>query len=67
MSRKILLSDESKKIIKYVQLGLTNIEIGEELGYSCHTIKKKLRHLYKLFYANGRVDFVNKTLNYPSL
>lgn len=64
MVRKILLSEESKKIIKYVQLGLTNIEIGEELGYSCHTIKKKLRHLYKLFYASGRIDFVNKTLKF---
>lgn len=64
MERRILLSDESRQLIKCVQRGMTNIEIGEELGYSCHTIKKKLRHLYKLFYASGRIDFVNKTLNY---
>ena len=64
MERKILLSDENKLLIKYVRMGLTNIEIGEELGYSCHTIKKRLHHLYKLFYANGRIDFVNKTSHY---
>ena len=40
MERKILLSDENKLLIKYVRMGLTNIEIGEELGYSYHTIKK---------------------------
>ena len=65
--RKILLNDEQIEIIKYVKQGLTNIEIGEELGYSSHTIKKKLKHLYKIFYANGRVDFVAKILNYQIL
>lgn len=65
MVRQILLSNESKQLIKFVQMGLTNIEIGEELGYSPHTIKKKLRHLYKLFYASGRIDFVHKTIDYP--
>ena len=65
MIRKILLSEENKGIMKYVKMGMTNIEIGEELGYSPHTIKKKLHRLYKLFYARGRIDFVSKISDYP--
>ena len=54
------LTDEQKQIIRCVKKGLTNIEIGEELGYSPDTIKKRLWLIYRLFNVRGRIAFVNK-------
>ena len=58
------LHEEQKQIIWCVKRGLTNIEIGEELGYSHNTIKKKLQLIYKLFNVRGRIDLVNELLKF---
>lgn len=58
------LTNEQKVIIKCVKKGLTNIEIGEELGYSPDTIKKRLWLIYRLFNVRGRIALLNKLPRY---
>ncbi len=58
------LTEEQKEIINFVKKGFTNIEIGEELGYSSDTIKKKLRSIYKKFNVKRRIDLVSKIVRY---
>ncbi len=58
------ISDEHKEIIKYVKKGLTNIEIGEELGYSPSAIKKKLKLIYQFYNVRGRIDLIGKLFKY---
>ena len=50
------LNDEQKDIVKLVKQGLTNIEIGVELGYSADSIKKPLSVIYKKFGVRNRID-----------
>lgn len=54
------LNEEQIAIIKYVKDGMTNIEIGEELGYSADTIKKRLCQIYRLLNVRNRIDLIRK-------
>ena len=58
------LDEEQKEIINCVKRGLTNIEIGEEMGYSPDTIKKRLCRIYRLFNVRGRIALVAKLVKY---
>lgn len=53
-------SEAQKSIANLVAQGLTNSEIGEELGYSEDSIKKHLSRMYKKLGVKRRVDFVCK-------
>lgn len=53
------LNDEQKDIVKLVQQGLTNIEIGVELGYSADSIKKRLSVIYKKFGVRKRIELID--------
>lgn len=54
------LDEEQIAIIRYVKDGFTNIEIGEELGYSADTIKKRLCMIYRLMNVRNRIELVRK-------
>ena len=53
------LNDEQKDIVKLVKQGLTNIEIGVELGYSADSIKKRLSVIYKKFGVRKRIELID--------
>lgn len=55
------ITEEQKMIISFVVNGLTNIEIGEELGYSSSTIKKRLTRLYNIFNVRNRIELIRKS------
>lgn len=48
-----------KDIVKLVKQGLTNIEIGVELGYSADSIKKRLSVIYKKFGVRKRIELID--------
>lgn len=52
------LNQEQKKIAELVIIGLTNIEIGVELGYSPDSIKKRLSVIYKKFGVKKRIELI---------
>lgn len=52
------LNEEQKVITNYVLTGMTNAQIGLELGYSECTIKKRLTKIYKLLNISGRLELV---------
>ncbi len=54
----MLFNAEQLKIAELVKKGFTNIEIGEELGYSGDCIKKRLSKIYKKLGVKRRVEFV---------
>lgn len=54
----MIFNEEQIKIAQLVKSGLTNIEIGEELGYSPDCIKKRLSLIYKKLGVKRRVEFV---------
>ena len=63
--RLMLFNEEQIQIAKLVQNGFTNIEIGEELGYSADCIKKRLSKLYKKIGVKKRIEFVKWLANNP--
>ena len=56
---KMFFNEEHLKIALLVQRGRKNIEIGEELGYSAESIKKRLGEIYKKLGVKRRVELVN--------
>lgn len=56
------LNEEEKEITKFVIEGLTNIEIGVEMGYSCAAIKKRLTKIYKSMNVSNRFELLKKLL-----
>ncbi len=52
----MFFSEEQLKIAMLVQCGKTNIEIGEELGYSAESIKKRLSGIYKKLGIKRRIE-----------
>ncbi len=59
----MMLNDEQKKILGFVFEGKTNWEIGDELGYSPNTIKKKLKAIYKFYKVENRMELFLKTMS----
>lgn len=55
----MVFNEEDRIIAKLVKTGCTNLEIGEELGYSAESIKKRLSKIYRYLGINRRVEFVN--------
>lgn len=53
------LNQEQKKIVELVITGMTNIEIGVELGYSKDSIKKRLSAIYRKFGVKKRIELIN--------
>lgn len=53
-----VLDNEQKLIVELLKQGLTNIEIGEELGYSSDSIKKRLSIIYKKFGVKKRIELI---------
>lgn len=52
------LNQEQKRIAELVIIGMTNIEIGVELGYSKDSIKKRLSKIYKKFGVKKRIELI---------
>lgn len=53
------LNKEQKKIVELVITGMTNIEIGVELGYSKDSIKKRLSVIYRKFGVKKRIELIS--------
>ena len=57
-----MLTDEQQKIVSYIFEGKTNWEIADEMGYSPHTVKKKLKAIYKFYKVENRIELFLKAM-----
>jgi DNA-binding CsgD family transcriptional regulator len=52
------LTERELEVFKHLALGLTNAEIGSELGIALNTVKQHVRHVYEKLGARTRVEAV---------
>jgi DNA-binding CsgD family transcriptional regulator len=57
---KLFVSPREEQILRMVELGRTNSQIAEELGYSEATVRADLLRLSKLLDVHGRRDVVRR-------
>ena len=61
-----LLSRREQQVVHYLAEGLTNREIGAQLGLSRHTIKNYLLKIFDKLGVSNRVELLFLTLSQPS-
>jgi two-component system response regulator DevR len=61
-----LLSSRERQVVHYLAEGLTNREIGVQLGLSRHTIKNYLLKIFDKLGVSNRVELLFLTLSHPS-
>lgn len=59
------LSCQEVEILMSVANGLTNQEIGMRLDLGCHTIRSRLRRIYKKLNVKRRTEAVKKFFECP--
>jgi DNA-binding NarL/FixJ family response regulator len=57
------LSQREVQILSLLSKGLSNKEIGDQLGITCDTVRAHLRRIYERLHVRCRVEAVNKYLN----
>jgi DNA-binding NarL/FixJ family response regulator len=56
----LLISDRELEVLNFIQIGLSNSQIGKQLFLSENTIKTHIKHIYKKMSVSNRKEAIEK-------